>query len=125
VQSPPDAPARPGPVRFVLLPLDGRLLDRGVPDTISVDEWGQALQLPELLRLARTRRRRAVAFWRADLRGAPVLAWGHAIATRVFSEEELDRLRRFPESSRDELIRFITLTDADELFAPGPAIQAC
>jgi hypothetical protein len=47
------------------------------------------------------------------------------MATRVFSEEELDRLRRFPESSRDELIRFITLTDADELFAPGPAIQAC
>jgi hypothetical protein len=39
------------------------------------------------------------------------------MATRVFFEEELDRLRRFPEISREELIRFFTLTDADELFA--------
>jgi 3-hydroxyisobutyrate dehydrogenase-like beta-hydroxyacid dehydrogenase len=39
------------------------------------------------------------------------------MATRVFSEEEVDRLRRFPEISREELIRFFTLTDADELFA--------
>ncbi|EME55841.1 transposase tn3 family protein [Amycolatopsis decaplanina DSM 44594] len=56
------------------------------------------------------------------------------MATRVFSEEELDRLRRFPEISRDELIRFFTLTDADELFARphrglanvfGVAVQLC
>jgi TnpA family transposase len=56
------------------------------------------------------------------------------MATRVFSEEELDRLRRFPEISWDELIRFITLTDADELFARshrgpanvlGVAVQLC
>jgi hypothetical protein len=56
------------------------------------------------------------------------------MATRVFSEEELDWLRRFPEISREELIRFVTLTDADELFARshrgpanvfGVAVQLC
>ncbi|GAA0590986.1 hypothetical protein GCM10010174_02560 [Kutzneria viridogrisea] len=50
------------------------------------------------------------------------------------NEEELDRLRRFPEISRDELMRFFTLTDADELFARshrgpanvlGVAVQLC
>jgi tRNA(Met) C34 N-acetyltransferase TmcA len=40
------------------------------------------------------------------------------VATRVFAEEELQRLRGFPEISREELFRF-TLTPADAaLVAP-------
>ncbi|MEU5430792.1 DUF4158 domain-containing protein [Streptomyces olivoreticuli] len=35
------------------------------------------------------------------------------MATRVFSDDELARLRGFPEISREELIRFFTLTPAD------------
>jgi hypothetical protein len=39
------------------------------------------------------------------------------VATRdVFSEEELARLRGFPEITRAELIRYFTLTEADETF---------
>ena len=39
------------------------------------------------------------------------------MATRdVFSEEELARLRGFPEITRAELIRYFTLTEADETF---------
>jgi len=42
------------------------------------------------------------------------------VATRVFSEEELVQLRGFPEITRDELIRFFTLTAADRAFVdPG------
>jgi len=42
------------------------------------------------------------------------------MATRVFSEEELAQLRGFPEITRDELIRFFTLTAADRAFVdPG------
>jgi Domain of unknown function (DUF4158) len=42
------------------------------------------------------------------------------VATRVFSDEELDRLRSFPDISREELIRFFTLTPADVAFIdPG------
>lgn len=37
----------------------------------------------------------------------------------VFSEEELAGLRGFPEISREELIRFFTLTAADEGFVRG------
>ena len=39
------------------------------------------------------------------------------MATRdVFTDEELDQLRRFPDISREELIRYFTLTPADEAF---------
>jgi TnpA family transposase len=41
------------------------------------------------------------------------------VATRVFADEELARLREFPEISREELFRFFTLTPADTaLVAP-------
>ena len=39
---------------------------------------------------------------------------------RVFSDEDLERLRSFPEINREELIRFFTLTSADvEFIDPG------
>lgn len=42
------------------------------------------------------------------------------MATRVFSDEELARLRGFPEITAEELIRFFTLTAADvEFVDPG------
>lgn len=42
------------------------------------------------------------------------------MATQVFADGELDRLRRFPEIGRDELFRFFTLTPADVAFVdPG------
>ena len=42
------------------------------------------------------------------------------MATRVFVDEELERLRAFPEITREELFRFFTLTQADIAFiAPG------
>jgi len=42
------------------------------------------------------------------------------LATRVFSDEELAQLRGFPEITRDELIRFFTLTSANRAFVdPG------
>ncbi|MEU5031836.1 DUF4158 domain-containing protein [Streptomyces milbemycinicus] len=42
------------------------------------------------------------------------------MATQVFSDKELERLRRFPEIGRDELFRFFTLTPADVAFVdPG------
>ena len=56
------------------------------------------------------------------------------MATQVFSEAELDRLRGFPELDRDELIRFFTLTPTDEAFVRshrgssnhlGVAVQLC
>ncbi|WP_415502249.1 DUF4158 domain-containing protein [Arthrobacter ulcerisalmonis] len=38
----------------------------------------------------------------------------------MFADEELDRLRGFPEIGRDELFRFFTLTPADVAFVdPG------
>jgi hypothetical protein len=38
----------------------------------------------------------------------------------VFTDEELEALRRFPEIGRDELFRFFTLTPADAAFVdPG------
>ena len=49
------------------------------------------------------------------------------MATRVFADEELQRLREFPEISREELFRYFTLTPADLAFvAPqgrGPAVR--
>src|SRR5258708_2761510 len=42
------------------------------------------------------------------------------MAVRVFSDEDLERLRSFPEINREELIRFFTLTAADvEFVDPG------
>ena len=42
------------------------------------------------------------------------------MAIRVFSDEDLERLRSFPEINREELIRFFTLTAADvEFIDPG------
>ena len=42
------------------------------------------------------------------------------MATRVFSKEELAQLRGFPEITRDERIRFFTLTAAGRAFVdPG------
>jgi len=42
------------------------------------------------------------------------------MAIRVFSDEDLERLRSFPEINREELIRFFTLTPADvEFIDPG------
>jgi TnpA family transposase len=42
------------------------------------------------------------------------------MATRVFSGEELAQLNGFPEITRDELVRFFTLTSADRAFVdPG------
>ncbi|WP_150136201.1 DUF4158 domain-containing protein [Streptomyces hyaluromycini] len=38
------------------------------------------------------------------------------MATRVFSDEELEGLRSFPAIGKDELIRYFTLTPADEAF---------
>jgi hypothetical protein len=38
----------------------------------------------------------------------------------VFADEELERLREFPDISRDELFRYFTLTAADIAFVtPG------
>jgi hypothetical protein len=57
------------------------------------------------------------------------------MATReVFSADELAQLRGFPESARAELIRYFTLTPADEAFVRkfrgrenvlGVAVQLC
>ncbi|MFC5203117.1 DUF4158 domain-containing protein [Streptomyces kaempferi] len=58
------------------------------------------------------------------------------MATRVFADDELERLRGFPEINREELIRFFTLTPADVGFIDpgrgrspkdriGLAIQLC
>ncbi len=42
------------------------------------------------------------------------------MATRVFADQELEALRRFPEIGREELFRFVTLTPADIAFVdPG------
>jgi Domain of unknown function (DUF4158) len=42
------------------------------------------------------------------------------VAAQVFADEELERLRGFPEIGRDELFRFFTLTPADVAFVdPG------
>ncbi|MGO4617188.1 Tn3 family transposase [Nocardia sp. 2YAB30] len=42
------------------------------------------------------------------------------MATRVFADEELERLRGFPEISREELFRYFTLSPADAAFIdPG------
>ena len=41
-------------------------------------------------------------------------------AARMFSEEQLEQLRSFPDIGRDDLIRYFTLTQADAAFVdPG------
>ncbi len=43
-----------------------------------------------------------------------------AVAPRMFSEEQLEQLRSFPDIGRDDLIRYFTLTQADVAFVdPG------
>jgi len=47
-------------------------------------------------------------------------AYGAKLATRVFSDEELARLRGFPEITAEELVRFFTLSAANAEFVdPG------
>ncbi|WP_234441171.1 DUF4158 domain-containing protein [Streptomyces scabiei] len=41
------------------------------------------------------------------------------MATRVFAEDELERLRGFPEINKEEQIRFFTLTPADGVHRSG------
>ena len=41
------------------------------------------------------------------------------MSTRMFSEDQLEQLRSFPDIGRDDLIRFFTLTPADVAFV-GP-----
>lgn len=49
-----------------------------------------------------------------------MLSGRFVVATQVFTEEELEGLRRFPEISRDELFRFFTLSASDLAFVdPG------
>jgi hypothetical protein len=56
------------------------------------------------------------------------------MATQIMSDEELDKLQAFPEISREELVRYFTLTPADEGFLAahrrpanriGLAVQLC
>jgi hypothetical protein len=45
------------------------------------------------------------------------VAW---VSEKMFSREQYEQLRSFPEISRDELFRYFTLTPADVAFAdPG------
>jgi hypothetical protein len=42
------------------------------------------------------------------------------VATRLFSDDQLDQLRSFPDIGKDDLIRYFTLTGADVAFVdPG------
>ncbi|GAA2208305.1 hypothetical protein GCM10009850_037630 [Nonomuraea monospora] len=52
----------------------------------------------------------------------PVAVWGWSMSTRMFSENQLERLRSYPDISREDLIRYFTLTPADLAFIdPGAA----
>jgi uncharacterized protein DUF4158 len=43
-----------------------------------------------------------------------------SVATRLFSDDQLDQLRSFPDIGKDDLIRYFTLTGADVAFVdPG------
>jgi len=45
---------------------------------------------------------------------------GGSVATRIFSKDQLEQLRSFPDTSRGDLIRYFTLTPADIAFVdPG------
>src|SRR5664280_1564045 len=51
---------------------------------------------------------------------------GGRVATRdVFTDEELDQLRRFPDISREELIRYFTLTPAERRCVRGRPPRRC
>jgi hypothetical protein len=41
------------------------------------------------------------------------------MATQILSDAELEKLRRFPELSREELVRYFSLMPADESFLMG------
>ncbi|MET8390112.1 DUF4158 domain-containing protein [Streptosporangium canum] len=46
--------------------------------------------------------------------------WSGALSEKMFSDEQLEQLRSFPEISADELIRYFTPTAADAAFvSPG------
>jgi hypothetical protein len=47
--------------------------------------------------------------------------WGWSVSTRMFSEEQLEQLRSFPDIGKDDLIRYFTLAPADVAFV-GPAV---
>ncbi len=48
------------------------------------------------------------------------------VAVRMFSEEQLEQLRSFPDIGRDDLIRYFTLTRADVAFVdPGRGRGSC
>src|SRR5712692_174671 len=43
-----------------------------------------------------------------------------SVATRLFSDDQLDHLRSFPDIGKDDLIRYFTLTGSDVAFVdPG------
>jgi hypothetical protein len=46
------------------------------------------------------------------------------VVAPVFTDEELESLRRFPEIGREELFRFFTLPPADSAFIDPPAAVA-
>src|SRR5664279_317572 len=51
---------------------------------------------------------------------------GGRVATRdVFTDEELDQLQRFPDISREELIRYFTLTPAERRCVRGRPPRRC
>ena len=48
------------------------------------------------------------------------MSWGWPVPAGVFPEDQLERLRTFPDIGRDDLIRYFTLTRADVAFLdPG------
>ena len=46
------------------------------------------------------------------------------MATRLFSDDQLEQLRSFPDIGKDELVRFFTLTPADVAFVARGAAAA-
>jgi hypothetical protein len=59
-----------------------------------------------------------------------------SLATRLFSDDQLDQLRSYPDIGKDDLIRYFTLTGADVAFVDpgrgrgpgdrlGLAVQVC
>ncbi|MGI5488744.1 DUF4158 domain-containing protein [Microtetraspora malaysiensis] len=46
------------------------------------------------------------------------------MSTRMFSEDQLERLRSYPDISREDLIRYFTLTPADFAFINPGRVRA-
>jgi hypothetical protein len=46
----------------------------------------------------------------------PVPGVGWSVSTRMFSEDQLERLRTFPDIGRDDLVRYFTLSPAELAF---------